>query len=469
MVVLNSVSRDARVLKEAASLVAAGHEVNIIGVRDNNYPDSFEITGDGVKINRINLAYMKQSLVYLRKALFFLFFGISIIFINFFSLSLSNVILLISFFFFISSAWLFRKFYFVLKASSNSDADTNGHSKMMDFFSSGKQLLACLLRLYPVLVVIRQMKPEIIHCHDVYTLPIGALLKLRKKCIVVYDAHEIYEELPQQDNSHRYKCHLIHRFCQGFVDRFITINTSIANWYAKSYPCLPKAEIIMNASRKVDKFDYDFRLHQAAGLPEDAKILLYQGGFATHRGLKCLVEGAKFLPENWFLVMMGWGGYEPELKVIAKQINHNEKKHRKSDLIRFIPPAPQEELVLWTAGATIGVIPYENKGLNHWFCTPNKLWEYPNAGVPILISPFPEMKYFVEKYGHGWFLPEKLNSESFGQVIQSLKDSDIHKAKEASFNFIKQNHWGIFEARLLSLYTELSSETIGSMDGNLNS
>ncbi len=55
---------------------------------------------------------------------------------------------------------------------------------------------------------------------------------------------------------------------------------------------------------------------------------------------------------------------------------------RDESKVRFIPPAPQKELKSWTQGATLGIIPYEGKMLNHWIATPNKLWEYPSAGVP---------------------------------------------------------------------------------------
>lgn len=66
--------------------------------------------------------------------------------------------------------------------------------------------------------------------------------------------------------------------------------------------------------------------------------------------------------------------------------------------------ATMAELPLWTAGATVGLIPYMNRGLNHWYCTPNKLWEYPSAGVPVLASPFPEMMKLIQAHGFGWAL-----------------------------------------------------------------
>ncbi|HYE68658.1 MAG TPA: hypothetical protein VEA58_08600, partial [Anaerovoracaceae bacterium] len=71
--------------------------------------------------------------------------------------------------------------------------------------------------------------------------------------------------------------------------------------------------------------------------------------------------------------------FEPRLREIARYINQYHTDQGNPEIVVFIPPAPQNDLALWTAGGTIGIIPYEKIGLNHWFCTPNKLWEYPNA------------------------------------------------------------------------------------------
>jgi hypothetical protein len=49
-----------------------------------------------------------------------------------------------------------------------------------------------------------------------------------------------------------------------------------------------------------------------------------------------------------------------------------------------------------TAGADVGVIPYRNVGLNNFFTSPNKLFEYCAAGVPVAASRFPELSKVVE-------------------------------------------------------------------------
>ena len=47
MIVYNTVSHDARVLKEAESLAGAGYQVRIFGIQNNNNLDDFETTPSG--------------------------------------------------------------------------------------------------------------------------------------------------------------------------------------------------------------------------------------------------------------------------------------------------------------------------------------------------------------------------------------------------------------------------------------
>lgn len=104
----------------------------------------------------------------------------------------------------------------------------------------------------------------------------------------------------------------------------------------------------------------------------------------------------------------------------------------------------------------MGVIPYEPKGLNHEFCTPNKLWEYPLAGVPILATNFPEIAKVVEGHNIGWLLPKDFSGEVIAEVISSINDSDIIRNRQNCRNFVKQDNWSIHEKRLVDLYDEIA-------------
>jgi len=235
-----------------------------------------------------------------------------------------------------------------------------------------------------------------------------------------------------------------------YVDKFITINESIANYLGTKYPALPDAVIVKNATKSLpDSVEYDGRLHKAAGISENMRVLLYQGGFGPRRGLEILVRSAPMLPSDWILVMMGWGSLERKLKTIAEKVDPTASK------VRFIPGVPHADLPYWTAGGTVGIIPYENVNLNHWYCTPNKLWEYPNAGVPLLVSPFPEMKKIVETYEVGWLLDEVLSEVSIARIISNLGNRELSRAANACKEFSSRDNWSIYESRLLEMYSTI--------------
>lgn len=460
-VVLNSVSRDARVLKEAESLVAAGHQVSIVGIVDKNFPAASEVTPAGVQIYRVTLANVRSGIASLLKACCAFAALPVLLLLAVFPPTFTQLVQGLAVVGLILGLIYFRRCLIQMKYSGEiDDLNVDGAVAPQSLFHKVRsrigELLWFWMRLWPLVSMANRLRPDVIHCHDISALPLGVFVKKRTHCRLVYDAHEIYEEIAQGNPASTRRCKRVHGFCQRFVDGFITVNESIAAWYAKQYPKLPQATIIMNAARHCETpVNYDGRLHDAAGLPQDALILLYQGGFSTHRGLEVLVSSASNLPPSWFLVMMGWGKNEKELRAISESANSVSMKKYGHAAVRFISPAPQSELALWTAGATIGVIPYENTGLNHWYCTPNKLWEYPNAGVPMLVSPFPEIRRQVEQYRHGWLLPDELSAEGIANAVSNLSCDEIAAAKQNTVRFISENHWGTYEERLFQLYERI--------------
>jgi glycosyltransferase involved in cell wall biosynthesis len=158
------------------------------------------------------------------------------------------------------------------------------------------------------------------------------------------------------------------------------------------------------------------------------------------------------LPEGWALVYMGWGTLKPELEQLTALVDPQGRR------IRFVPPVAQTELAQWTADATIGVILYEPHSLNHIFCSPNKLWEYPRSGVPVLVSEAPEMVKRIQQHGYGWVLPSnRLSPHRVARFIEQLSDEEIAAAKARCGPFLDVDNWSVYEARLLEIYARLSA------------
>jgi glycosyltransferase involved in cell wall biosynthesis len=292
--------------------------------------------------------------------------------------------------------------------------------------------------------------PDAVHCHDLNTVAVGLAVDRRRRCAVVWDSHELYEDLSTATSTHKAMARWQQRAYSRRIDRFVTINDSIARTLLERYPRLPEPVIVRNAAICPDAPPADDgRLRRAAGVEPGRRILLYQGGFARFRGLEALVRSGAMLPESWVLVMMGWGAREAALRAIAAECDPSGER------IRFIPPAAQSELLHWTAGAQLGVIPYENVCLNHWYCTPNKLWEYPAAGVPMLVSQFPELSRVVQEHGIGRLLTDPVSPQEIAAAVAALTDETLSTMRQRCREFIVRDNWSVYASRLLALYGRL--------------
>jgi glycosyltransferase involved in cell wall biosynthesis len=227
---------------------------------------------------------------------------------------------------------------------------------------------------------------DVVHAHDLNTLPAAWAIARRSGARLVFDAHELYADVSTLSRREQRVWRLIERVLARQADAVITVCTSIADELVRRYDVAPPA-IVLNCPVDEDAQSAPGALARAAGLEQQVPIVLYQGGFSAHRGLPDLVRAAADVPVAAF-VLMGWGTLEPVLRELIEELGLGDRVH-------IVPPVAPSELLKHTAGATVGVVPYEPHGLNNRYTTPNKLFEYINAGVPVLGSRLPELERFI--------------------------------------------------------------------------
>lgn len=438
MVVANSISRDTRVLKEADSLANAGFKVDVIGVADDTL-EVFEIRPSGARLHRVNTTRLdlRRSRLLLAPLL-----------------GLAKLVAVVT------PHRIRRVAAKLLRPSVVQRAIESllwALSPTLALRVSRQYELQRRLAAHAI-----SLAPDVLHCHDIHTLPVAKRVKSIHACTVVYDAHEIYEDLAQASKRKSNYYRTVHRTYATYVDHFITINDSFAAWYRERYRPFATPHVIMNATRAVTHVNYDGRLHRALGLSIDVKVLLYHGGFAKMRGLERLIRTAATLPEEWTTVLMGWStqpDMQRTLTNLTTAMNALCRPDRETQAVHLLAPAPLPELGRWASGATIGVIPYEDSGLNHRYCTPNKLWEYPGSGVPIVATKLVEIERLVGMYRMGWILPEQNPTDQhlsgLSQIISSLNDNDLALARMGCAEFMQNESWEKFEERLLRLYADI--------------
>jgi glycosyltransferase involved in cell wall biosynthesis len=224
---------------------------------------------------------------------------------------------------------------------------------------------------------------DAVHAHDLNTLAAGAAIARHAGARLVYDSHELYPDVSTLSELESRVWRTLEPPLIRRADRVITVCESIGEELVRRYGIAPP-QILLNCPPASEEGRGDpLALRQMAGI-ESEPIVLYQGGFVPNRGLEALVRAAALLHRG-VIVLMGWGRLESELAAIVRREGLQER-------VRILPPVTQAELARYTAGADLGVIPYEPVGLNNYFTTPNKLFEYIAAGLPVVASDLPELR-----------------------------------------------------------------------------
>lgn len=235
-----------------------------------------------------------------------------------------------------------------------------------------------------------QYSPQVFVANDLPMLPVAAQLAQGCGARLVYDSHELYSEQEFSSREKRRWAEIEAKYI-GICDVVIAVNRSVATELEQRYR-INDVKVIYNAERtRQMPVAASCRLHEAFGLSADKKIVLMQGGLSAGRNLEVLVDAMRYVQnQSVVLVVLGDGLLLGSLKKIAQQEGLMGR-------VYFHPAVPQNDLLGLTAAADAGVIPYQATCLNNRYCTPNKLFEFIAAGLPILATDLPEIRRMVHE------------------------------------------------------------------------
>jgi glycosyltransferase involved in cell wall biosynthesis len=306
---------------------------------------------------------------------------------------------------------------------------------------------------YQFLAAALQHPAKVYVAHDLPVLPAAAIAALHSGASLVYDAHELYPE----------QCHFSAALKALFgnaeaelikhADLVTTINQSIATEMATRY-AIPLPQVILNAPAvpAEPRMNGDVLRHDLQ-IPDGKRILLYQGSLSLNRNLEELVAAiAHVINDDIVLVLMGPGAeMRRKLERIASANGTLGQR------VFFRDAVPQTELLHYTGGAEVGIIPYPPVDLNSRFCTPNKLFDFIVAGLPILATDLPELRKFVHDNGFGQVHPLDGPAET-ARAIEAIFAADLevyrHRLRARRHEFI----WDMQGEKLVSLYRSLTAQ-----------
>lgn len=296
-------------------------------------------------------------------------------------------------------------------------------------------------------------RPDIIHAHDLPQLRSCATASLDLNARLVYDAHELYPEIStltasQSRTLSEREAAFIHQ-----AHATITVNEFIAEEMARRYG-IPTPVVIWNAIDPPSSApQHPTTLHNLLKLESDSRILLFQGWMSMTRGLQDLVRAMTRVRSEIHLVFMGYGEARRELKEIATTLDLSERVH-------FLDAVPVEDLVSTTATADAGIIPYQPIDLNNRLCSPNKLFEYIQAHVPIIANDLPFLRKVVGEEGFG-LVHELSSPEAFAIAIRNMFDETKGGPERFKSALRARSHrytWSMQAKSLISIYDQLSNQ-----------
>lgn len=290
-------------------------------------------------------------------------------------------------------------------------------------------------------------KKDILLANDLDTLlPNYIISKLFNKKLV-YDSHELFTEVPEL--IHRPKIQKVWLTIEEFIfpklKNVITVNHVIAAIFEKKY-AVP-VYVIRNISPKIENQKID--LVKKNELTNGRKMLILQGsGINKDRGAEEAVLMMQYV-ENAILVIVGSGDVIPFLKEICQDKNLSEK-------VKFINKLPYSELIEYTQMADLGLSLDKGTNLNYEYSLPNKIFDYIQCHVPLMVSNRQVVAEIVNQHQIGFVFYEHNPIEMANLVNKSLSNSEQYGIWKKNLIKIAQNYtWENESKKLMEIYNNL--------------
>ena len=293
-------------------------------------------------------------------------------------------------------------------------------------------------------------KADIYVAHDLTMLATAYRAAEITRAKLIYDSHEFYSE-QSLVWLERLMWRKLEKKYISKPNAIITVNPSIGDVFKARYG-LPHINIIYNAERlsalPLEKMQL---LHRKFNLSPEQHILLYQGGLHSDRNLICLVKAMTYVTNKMIcLVLLGDGKLHNKLKHLIEAY-HLEKNV-------FLHSAVNQDVLLsYTMSADVGVIPYRANCLNNRFCTPNKLFEFIIAGLPIIASDLPELTKIIVGNDIGR-VADTRNPKAFAKIIEATF-SDMTKLEQYKNQLLiarQKINWQEESNKLIRIYEQVS-------------
>ncbi|WP_417428017.1 glycosyltransferase [Halpernia sp.] len=280
----------------------------------------------------------------------------------------------------------------------------------------------------------------ILIANDLDSLWPNLLVSKKLKIPVIYDSHEIFTEMPSLKGRFVKKVwKFLEKRLMPKVKYMMTESESYAEWFQKEY--LIKPIVVRNIPR---------RITEEISFPENKpKIILYQGALNQSRGIPQAIESMNYL-ENIVFKIIGDGPKRNELENLVKE----KKLENRVQFLGKMLPNDMREI---TKTADVGLSLEENNGVSYLYSLPNKVSDYIQAKVPLVMINFPEMMRIKRQFNIGEVVENhnpQIIAEKIKKVIENGRNFYLEELEKAG----KVLCWEEEENKIIKLFKKVEAE-----------
>lgn len=324
------------------------------------------------------------------------------------------------------------------------------HLRIAAGYGTGRRLLLAIPRFWARLWgELRRLRPDVVHAHDLDTLPVAVAYGRWAGVPVLYDAREYYPGMVRDNLGARFSRALdvLDRWLATHVDGVITVGERLAQryrdlgvptWIVHNSQPLPDAEML------------DSRCHakrHELGVPDDALLVVYVGYLNPDRVIMPLLEAVPDVEPVW-CVVAGTGPQLDAVKAAAKVCDRIR-------VLGWVPLGDVMDLVLASDAVYYGL---DAANPNSKYFMPNSAFFALAAGRPVITTPVGEIAEVLAHTGAGLIL-EDGTREAARSALRQLCDMTTRDSLTSCARSVGRTryHWGMAADELYTAYQHMGN------------
>ncbi|MFQ6106377.1 MAG: glycosyltransferase family 4 protein [Thermoplasmata archaeon] len=280
---------------------------------------------------------------------------------------------------------------------------------------------------------------DVVHCHDLDTLPIGVWLKDMWGVKLIYDAHEVFTYMMKGEVP----SHLIRRFqkmedsLMMRADRMITVGEKYKEYFLSRGKPDDEITLVMNAK--------DIAVDSYMRPSNTEPTVLYIGALRRTRFVTELALAGSRL--NGIRVVIAGGGAEEErIREIASG----------SENVEFLGKIPMKEVIPLTLQCDAVFCMFDPEHPLYRIGFPNKFFEALATGRPIIASEGTYVGELVERLKCGIVFRPNMEGIRDGLIFVRDNPSELERMGNNALEAARNTYnWTAQEAALMEVYDSL--------------